>query len=168
MRQLGENQITWTRMYLIDVASANGFADADLNRLMKNAKDIGNVFQPYYGNTTRDTVTKLLKQNISDMVAFAKATKAQDTHAQSAARTDLDNNANQIADFLAKTNSNLTDSDMRFMMQSYLNTTRQEALDIFSNKYQPSVADYDKVHQQMLQIADTLSIGIRQQFPERF
>lgn len=168
MRTLLEDRILWTRMYLIDSANNDGFATADADRLMKNQEAIGDAMKQYYGDSAGSTATNLLKQDISNMVAFAKAAKTQDKAAENKASTQWTTTADQTADFLTKQNSNWSSSDMRFALRSYIDMTKQEAIDIFSNKYDASITDYDNLQKQTLQTADTLSLGIMQQFPDRF
>lgn len=166
--QLLGDRIFWTRMYLIDVMSNNGFADADLSRLMNNQEDIGNVIKPYYGEKASNIVTNFLKKDISDMVTFVDATKVQDTRAQAKANNDWHTNANQTTDFLARENTNFSVTDMHFMVKSYLDMTQQEIKDIVGKKYDASISDFDIMRNNMTQVADALASGIRQQFPERF
>lgn len=168
MRTLLEDRIIWTRMYLIDTASNDGFATADTDRLMKNQEAIGNAMKPYYGDSAGSTATNLLKQDISNMVAFAKAAKAQDSAAENKASTQWTTSSDQTADFLTKQNPNWSTGDIRFALRSYVDVTKQEAVDIFSDKYDASISDYDTLQKQVLQTADALSLGIMQQFPDRF
>lgn len=57
---------------------------------------------------------------------------------------------------------------MRTDMREHLDLTKQEAVDIIGNKYDAGIADYDKVHEQILKMADMLTEGIAKQYPEKF
>lgn len=162
------DRIFWTRMYLIDNVSNNGFSEADLHRLMNNQEDIGNIIKPYYGEKAGNTVTDFLKKDVSEMVVFADATKVKDKDAQTKANIDWHTNANQIADFLANENTNFSINDTRFIVKSYLDMTQQEIKDIVGKKYNASISDFDTMQNNMTQVANALANGIRQQFPERF
>jgi hypothetical protein len=54
------------------------------------------------------------------------------------------------------------------MMKEHLDLTLAEAVDQLQGHYPESVADYDKVHDAILKMADMLSSGIIQQFPNQF
>ena len=46
MRKLWEDHITWTRVYIIDVAADLPEADASAERLLQNQVDIGDAIKP--------------------------------------------------------------------------------------------------------------------------
>ena len=76
---------------------------------------------------------------------------------------------NQIADFLAKANpKNWPAAEMRHMMREHLDNTLAEAVDHLKGNFAADVADYDKVHVQILGMADMLTAGIVAQFPRQF
>jgi hypothetical protein len=57
---------------------------------------------------------------------------------------------------------------MRRMMKGHLDQTLSEAVNRLDGKYAADVRDYDKIHNHILMMADTLSKGIIKQFPRRF
>ncbi|MBI2033159.1 MAG: glycosyltransferase [Candidatus Levybacteria bacterium] len=168
MRKLWEDHITWTRAYLISAAADSAQKDADTKRLLKNQEDIGNAIKPYYGEAAGGKLTMLLKEHIATAVDLVTAAKANDQAAMNAANNKWYKNANDIADFLAAANPNWPKDQARAMMKEHLDLTKQEAADILGGKYEENVTDYDKVHAQILKMADMLSAGILKQFPEKF
>jgi len=50
------------------------------------------------------------------------------------------------------------------MMEDHLDLTLQEAVDYLSGNYAASIADYETVHLQILEMADMLSKGVINQF----
>lgn len=109
-----------------------------------------------------------LKEHITTAADLLKAAKANDTTALMSANDAWYRNANMIADFLSNANPNWPRDQMRLMMKEHLDLTKQEAIDILGNKFEENIADYDKVHDQILKMADMLSDGIIKQFPDKF
>ena len=100
-----------------------------------------------------------------DLIAAAKA---NDTAKVATTKASWYANANQIADFLAKANpTNWPAVEMRTMMRDHLDHTLAEAVDHLKGNWTADVADYDKVHTQILNMADMLTTGIVAQFPEQ-
>ena len=54
------------------------------------------------------------------------------------------------------------------MMRDHLDNTLAEAVDHLQGHAAADIADYDKVHAQILQMADMLTTGIVTQFPQQF
>ena len=78
-------------------------------------------------------------------------------------------NADEIAGFLASANpKNWPAAEMRTHMKEHLDLTLAEAVARLQGKWAEDIAAYDKVHLQILDMADMLSGGIIAQFPEKF
>ena len=169
MRQLWEDHITWTRLYIVEAASGNPGASQTAARLLKNQEDIGSAIKPYYGDAAGEQLTTLLKSHIQGAVDILTAAKTNNQTKLATAKTAWYDNANQIADFLAQANpTSWPQATMRAHMKEHLDLTLQEGVDELGGKYVESIADYDKVHPQILSLADTLSAGIASQFPDKF
>jgi hypothetical protein len=57
---------------------------------------------------------------------------------------------------------------MRSMMREHLDLTLNEAVAHLERDYCTDVRIYDRIHRQILAMADMLSDGIAAQFPHRF
>jgi hypothetical protein len=169
MRKLWEDHITWTRVFIISAAGDLGDKDAATQRLLQNQVDIGNAIKPYYGAAAGDQLTALLKDHILISADVVSAAKANDQAKLADANKRWSANADQIADFLSKANpKNWPDADMRMMMHDHLKLTTNEAVARLHGDWTGDVRAYDDVHQQILRMADMLSAGIINQFPEKF
>ena len=83
--------------------------------------------------------------------------------------TTTDCRRDSIADFLSTANAkNWPQAEMRSMLHDHLNLTTQEAVARLHGDWSADVKAYDAVHQQILQMADGLTMGIVKQFPEKF
>jgi hypothetical protein len=169
MRKLWEDHITWTRLVIVSTAAKLPDLDATTNRLLQNQTDIGDAIKTFYGDTAGTKLTALLREHIIGAANILAAAKANDQAKLAAAKTAWYANADEIAAFLSGANpSSWTPGATQAMMKEHLDLTLAEAVDQLQGHYPESVADYDKVHDAILKMADMLSSGIIQQFPNQF
>lgn len=169
MRKLWEDHITWTRLYIVSLAAGLPDADPTAQRLLQNQADIGNAVRPFYGDVAADKLTGLLKQHILGAADLLAAAKAGDTGKFDAAKKRWYANADEIATFLNTANPRSWPlAEMKAMMRGHLDLTLQEASARLKGNYAEDIATYDKVHEQILKMADMLSAGIIAQFPQKF
>ena len=169
VRKLWEDHITWTRVYIISALAGLPEADAAAQRLLQNQVDIGNAIKPFYGDQAGDQLTALLRDHILIAADLLAAAKSGDSARFEAANKSWYDNANQIAGFLNSANPDHWQlSDMQDMMKSHLDLTLEEATARLKADWAGDVVAYDKVHAEILAMADMLSEGIIQQFPDRF
>jgi hypothetical protein len=172
MRKLWEDHITWTRCYLI----SKGTLRKDLpdlaptiDRLLQNQTDLGNAFATFYGRQAGDDLTALLRVHILTANDIVVAAKAGDTTAENEAIEAWYANAHDIAVFLHALNpSNWSLADLDAMMKAHLDLTLEEAVARLQGRYADDIAAYEKVHLEILEMADVLSAGIIAQFPSAF
>jgi hypothetical protein len=166
MRKLWEDHITWTRLAIVTFADGSAGFDATATRLLQNQTDIGNAIKPYYGEEAGNALTELLNEHITIAVELLQAVKAGDNAAFEDANARWYANADEIADFLAAANPRWWPQDvMRAAMRAHLDQTLAEAAHELAGEYADSVADYEVVHEHILEMADLLSSGIWRQFP---
>lgn len=169
MRQLWEDHVTWTRLYIVSAAADLPDKDATAQRLLKNQEDIGSATKPYYGEDAGNRLTALLKDHILGAAELLAAAKANDKARTDAASAKWYANANDIATFLSSANPKAWPLEtMKAGMKMHLDLTLDEAVARLQGRYADDIKDYDKVHEHILGLADTLSDGVMSQFPDRF
>ena len=169
MRKLWEDHITWTRLYIVSAEAGAPDTDATAQRLLQNQTDIGNAIKPLYGDAAGKQLTSLLRAHILTAGDLITAAKAGDTATVAVVKDKWYANADEIADFLSTANpSNWPADEMRTMMHEHLDNTLAEAVDHLQGNFTADIADYDKVHDQILHMADMLTDGIVAQFPQQF
>ena len=169
MRKLWEDHITWTRIFIISAASDSPDKAAATERLLQNQVDIGNAIKPFYGDAAGEKLTTLLKEHITTAAEVVAAAKANDTAKLNDANKRWSANADQIADFLSGANPKIwPQAEMRSMMHEHLALTTTEAVARLKGDWAGDIAAYDKVHEQILKMADMLSMGIVKQHGPKF
>jgi hypothetical protein len=168
MRKLWEDHITWTRLYIVSAVAGLPDTDATAGRLLQNQADLGNAIAVYYGDDAGAQLTELLRQHILIAADLVGAAKAGDTAAVQAQRDAWYVNGDQVADFLAGANPAWPAEDLRQMMRTHLDQTLAEATARLEGDFAADIAAYDHIHDHILEMADTLSAGIVEQFPDRF
>lgn len=169
MRQLWEDHITWTRLYIVSAAGNLPDADQAAQRLLKNQTDIGDAIKPFYGDAAGERLTALLREHILTAAKLIDAAKAGDTAAVSATSSAWYANADGIAAFLSGANArNWPLTALQSAMRMHLDLTLTEATARLHGDWAADIAAYDEVHRHILQMADVLSDGIVKQFPRQF
>jgi hypothetical protein len=169
MRKLWEDHVTWTRVYIISAAANLEDQKAAADRLLRNQVDIGDAIKPYYGDEAGTKLTGLLKQHITIATELIAAAKAGQGAKKDDAAKRWNSNADDIASFLSTANpKNWPLADMKKMMHDHLDLTTAEVVARLSKNWTADVAAYDKVHDEILKMADMLSAGIIKQHPKKF
>ena len=176
MRKLWEDHITYTRNVIIsfelnDPNPATVLPDLNtvVGRLLQNQVDIGDAIKPYYGDAAGDQLTTLLEAHINGAADVLSALKTNDQSKLQTATAAWYANAHQIAVFLSQANPKQWPlAEMDQMMKDHLDATTAEAVARHQSNWSADVAAYDRVHVQILGMADMLSDGIIAEFPSRF
>ena len=169
MRKLWEDHITWTRLFIVSAAANLPDTSATAERLLQNQDDIGDAVKPFYGDAAGEQLTALLREHIliaADILTSAKAGDQAGTQENIALWYE---NGDEIAAFLNAANpDNWPQADMEAMMKAHLDQTLAEAVAQLTGEYPASIAAYEQIHSDILEMADMLSAGIVAQFPAQF
>jgi hypothetical protein len=169
MRRLWEDHITWTRLFIVSASADLPDTPATTQRLLRNQQDIGDAIKPFYGRAAGERLTSLLKEHILVAADLLAAVKAGDEHAVERHSSAWYRNADQIGTFLSKANlHHWPRKEMRSMMREHLDLTLKEAVAHLEQRHRTAIRTYDRIHRQILGMADMLSDGIAAQFPKRF
>ena len=168
MHKLWEDHIVWTRNVILNIMDDLPGTEQAVNRLLQNQDDIGNAVKPFYGEAGGKELTRLLRDHIIIAADLLKAAKAGNNSLFESANKKWTANADEISVFLGKANSNWKLEDMKKMMHDHLTLTTEEAVARLKKDYAADVKAYDKVHEEILMMADMLTDGIIKQFPAKF
>jgi hypothetical protein len=169
MRQLWEEHIVYTRLFIVSFAGDLPDLEATTERLLANQTDLGDAVKPYYGEEGGDALTELLREHILDAADLLAAAKSGDTATFDEAKVAWYDNADRIARFLNAANpDNWPLEETQHHMVMHLDLTLDEAAHQLGGDYVQSIKDYDAVHAAILEMSDYLSQGIIDQFPNQF
>jgi predicted nucleic acid-binding protein len=169
MRKLWEDHITWTRLFIVSAAADLPDKGPTTDRLLQNQVDLGNAVKPYYGDEAGEKLTALLKEHITTAAELVTGAKANDTAKMADANRRWYANADAIAALLSSANpKNWPLGEMKRMMHEHLDLTTAEVQARLKGEWSADVAAYERVHEQILHMADMLSAGIISQFSKRF
>ncbi|MGH9265036.1 MAG: hypothetical protein ACRD1D_10135, partial [Acidimicrobiales bacterium] len=161
MRKLWEDHVTWTRMFIVSAEAGSPDTDATAQRLLQNQTDIGNAIKQFYGDAAGAQLTILLREHILVAADLIGAAMAGDDAKVTTIHDAWYANADEISGFLAQANPEHWPLDMmRPMMREHLDHTLSEAVNHLKGDYAADIADYDRIHVQILAMADMLTDGI--------
>jgi hypothetical protein len=169
MRKLWEDHITWTRMFIVSAAAGLPDSGPAAERLLRNQKDIGDAIKPFYGKAAGDQLTTLLRSHILIAADLLTAAKSGDAQGVARAQAQWYANADEIAAFLHAANpDNWSLNEMKKMLHKHLALTLDEAVARLNGDWNADIRAYEKIHEEILKMADMLSAGIIKQFPKKF
>jgi hypothetical protein len=169
MRKLWEDHITWTRLFIVSASADLPDKQATTERLLRNQQDIGDAIKPFYGRAAGERLSALLTEHILVAADVLAAAKAGDQAAVERHSRIWYRNGKRIADFLHEANPrHWAKREMRAMMREHLDLTLAEAMAHLTRDHRTDIRAYDRIHRQILGVADMLSKGIVAQFPKRF
>lgn len=168
MAKLWEDHVTWTRLAVISLTTDAPDTSATVGRLLRNQTDIGNAIKPFYGPAAGNRLTALLREHIVIAADLIAAAREGDAAAVTSEQTRWTANADGIAAFLARANPAWKPAAMRAMMRAHLRLTTTEVVARLQRTWAADVRAYDRIHVQILHMADMLADGLVAQFPARF
>lgn len=168
MRKLWADHVIWTREYIVAAIGGNPDAADVATRLLRNQAEIGHAFVPYYGEETGAKLAELLKQHILTAAEVIDGMKTSNQGKFTDANRRWHDNANDIAVLLSDANPGWSKKKMLGMFNDHLALTTHESASRLNKKWADDIAVFDKIFREVMMMADDLSNGVIEQFPEKF
>ena len=108
------------------------------------------------------------RNHLTIAAELVKAAKAGDSAAATDAEKRWYANVDQIAAFLGSINPYWSAQKWRKMLYDHLAMTKEEAVDILTQKYPDSINVFENIEQEVLAMADMMTQGIAKQFSQYF
>src|SRR3989338_5130343 len=169
LRALWQYQVTWTRSYVVSVLSELDDVEPVEHKLVKNQEQIGNTIKPYYGGMAGNRLAVLLREHIVIAVEIVRAVKANDQDALRNVQERGRENADAIANLLARAKNPLWDKpSLTEVFYKHLEYVTMQVDYRLKKDWASEIRAYDDGLQHVLLLADILAKGIVQQFPKKF
>ena len=168
MNLVWEQHIMWTRMLLISIAENLKDLDATQVRLLRNPRDIANVFRPYYGVVVADRIEKLLTEHLVIGKELIVALKNKNQEEAKRLNAKWYQNADSMAEAFSSINPFYSKEEVRRMLYEHLRLTTNEVNARLAGNYVEDINAYDMVQKEILKMSRFFVNGIVLQFPNLF
>ena len=168
MRKLWEDDLAYTRQYLVSAIAGLADEDAAAQRWLRTQQELGQSIAPYYGDERARRLTALLRDHVLIASEAVQAAKLGRAEALTAARARWNDQADAIAALLSEVNPNWNARDVADMLQNHAELTISQAVSRVKREWVADLDFHDRDHVQILMLADALATGIGTQLPEKF
>ena len=158
----------WTRMLLISIAENLKDLEATQTRLLRNPKDIANIFRPYFGNNVASEIQRLLTEHLVIGKDLIVALKNKNQEQANALSTKWYQNADRMAEAFSAINPFYPIEEVRRMLYEHLRLTTEEVNARLRGDYAADINAYDMVQKEILRMSEFFVNGIVRQFPNLF
>lgn len=169
LRDLWIGHAFWVRNVVMASAAQNKAATAAAEaQVVANAKQIAAAVEPFYGKAASERLFALLAGHYGAVKDYLGATLAGNKTRQAAATTTLTANAEEIAKFLSGANPYLPYDTLRTLLLAHGAHHIQQIDEVKARRYDDEANTWAAMRGHLLTVADALTGGLAQQFPEKF
>ncbi len=168
MNLVWEQHIMWTRMLLISIADNLKDLEATQARLLRNPKDIADVFRRFYGIAVANKIQQLLTEHLVIGKDLIVALKNKNQEEATKLNTKWYQNADEMAEAFSSINPFYPREEIRNMLYEHLRLTTNEVNYRLQGNYVEDINSYDMVQKEILKMSQFFVNGIVKQFPNLF
>ena len=168
MNLVWQEHIMWTRLLLISIAEDLKDLEATQTRLLKNPKDIADVFRPYYRNLIANEIEKLLTEHLVIGKDLIVALKNNNQEQANLLNTKWYQNTDRMAEAFNSINAYYPKEEIQSMLYEHLRLTTIEVNARLKGDYVADINAYDMVQNEILKMSSFFVNGIIEQFPDLF
>ena len=156
MNLVWQEHIMWTRLLLISIAKDLKDLEATQTRLLKNPKDIADVFRPYYRNLIANEIEKLLTEHLVIGKDLIVALKNNNQEQANLLNTKWYQNADRMAEAFNSINPYYPKEEIQSMLYEHLRLTTIEVNARLKGDYVADINAYDMVQNEILKMSSFL------------
>ena len=168
MNLVWEQHIMWTRMLLISIAENLKDLEATQARLLRNPKDIADVFRRFYGNAVANRIQQLLTEHLTIGKDLIVALKNKNQEEAKRLNTKWYQNADEMAEAFSSINPFYPREEIRNMLYEHLRLTTNQVNNRLQGNYAEDINSYDMVQKEILRMSQFFVNGIVRQFQNLF
>ncbi|HWR24560.1 MAG TPA: hypothetical protein VN366_13870 [Feifaniaceae bacterium] len=163
LRRLLQENAQWTREVMLLSAAEGGDAEAALQRLGRNVQEMSGLVRQMYGERTAAQFDGILNVQNNLVVEMIDAIKANDTQRLNELNIQAYAVADNAADFISGLNSSFDRNEFRVIFYDLAYMIENEAMQILSGRYAESIAQYDRIVDRMMTMADDIIFTVIRQ-----
>ncbi len=156
MNLVWQEHIMWTRLLLISIAEDLKDLEATQTCLLKNPKDIADVFRPYYRNLIANEIEKLLTEHLVIGKDLIVALKNNNQEQANLLNTKWYQNADRMAEAFNSINPYYPKEEIQSMLYEHLRLTTIEVNARLKGDYVADINAYDMVQNEILKMSSFL------------
>lgn len=155
-------------MLLISIAENLKDLEATQTRLLRNPRDIANVFRTYYGANVANQIEKLLTEHLAIGKNLIVALKNNNQKEAMELNKKWYQNADDMAETFSRINPFYPKEEIRKMLYEHLKLTTDEVNARLKGDYVADIKAYDMAQKEILIMSKFFVNGIVKQFPNLF
>jgi hypothetical protein len=168
MRRLWSDHAALTHAYIMSATAELPNEEALARRVLENADEITNALAQYYSTATAARVSALLRQHVMLITDAVHMAKAKEKDEMGPVQDKLDGNGKELVSFLAGLNPNWNEAELGGMIEEHINHENDALMACVDHDWPGNINAWDDAQNDILKLADVLSLGLERQFPDRF
>lgn len=150
--------VLWMRSFIISTKHDLPDLQFVTERLLIIPSDFARFLEPFYGDSSKE-FERLFRDHLLLGTKLINDLKNGDTYAANVDRLNWYMNADDLAEFLTRTNPLWTLQRWQEILYQLLRTVENYARSRFNEKYEEDIVIYDSMEEQALKTADLMSQG---------
>lgn len=168
LRDLWIGHVFWVRDVVVARLADDGKkAKAAEQQVVANARAIAGAIEPFYGTAASDQLFELLAGHWGAISDYLDATIADSKSKQDTAFQQLVDNANAIAQFLGSANPHWPVDTVKGLLVAHGSHHVQQIQNFAARDFEQEAKTWTVMKDHMYVIADALTNGLAQQFPDK-
>lgn len=167
LRQLWGQQAILTRNVMLCIVDTLPGEVVAINLLVKNQDEIGEALIPYFGIENSEVITEFLYSNVNFSIEVFKAARVDSVIAKDAFKK-WHENSGKFCLFLKRISLKIPSGELKLILSSNIGLTFDELSSYVNGDLDSEKLIFEKVRNKFQQVADKMSNGIFEEFPEMF
>lgn len=164
MRIVWEQHVFWTRLLIISIVEHLNDELETTDRLLRNAKNLADLYRPYYGNEIADTIDRLINEHLVIASKLVHAIVNNDMNEANTLNENWYKNADDIASALSSINPYYNKEEVRKMLYIHLDLTKEEVMNRLNHNYKKEIEIFDNIEKEAIMMSNYFTQGIQEQF----